>query len=84
MPGGAGKTRDVSRTGIYFETETSIPPGTILHLIVDWPTGSDEKTRIDWIVDGVVVRSTSSGTALHIMRQRFERRPLDSERLLAG
>jgi len=71
--GGDGKIQDVSRAGMFFESDAVIPPGTVLRLIVEWPVRFQGKTRLDWVVDGVVLRSTPSGTAVNIMRQRFER-----------
>ena len=81
---GEGTIQNVSRTGILFDSGTAIPPGTVLRLIVDWPVRFQNKTHVDWIVDAVVVRSTSSGTAINIMRQRFERQSQGKEKKLAG
>jgi hypothetical protein len=74
IEGGEGKIQDVSRAGIFLKSSAVIPPGTVLRLIVEWPVRFQGKTRVDWIVDGVVLRSTSSGMAVNIIRQRFERR----------
>jgi hypothetical protein len=73
IQGGEGKIHDVSHSGIFFESNTAVPPGMVLRLVVEWPVRFQGKTSVDWIVDGVVVRSTVSGMALKIMRQRFER-----------
>ena len=81
---GQGKIQDVSRTGIFFESNTVVPPGSVVRLIVDWPVRFQNKTPVDWIVDGIAVRSTASGTAINIMRQRFERRAQGKEKKLAG
>jgi len=82
--GGKGKIQDVSRSGIFFESNTAGPPDSVLRLAVDWPVRFQNKTHIDWIVDAAVVRSTPSGTAINIMRQRFERRLQGKRRKLAG
>ena len=81
---GEGKIRDVSRSGIFFESDTLVSPGSVLRLIVDWPVRFRNKTRVDWIVDAIVVRSTPSGTAVTIMRQRFERQPQGKVKKMAG
>jgi len=73
IQGGEGKTHDVSHRGIFFESNAAVPPGTVLRLVVEWPIRFQGNTSVDWVVDGVVVRSTVSGMALNIMRQRFER-----------
>jgi hypothetical protein len=81
---GEGKTQDISRAGILFESAKTLEPNTVLRLIVDWPVRFQGKTRVNWIVDAVVVRSSPSGTAVNIMRQRFERRFKRKEERLAG
>lgn len=70
---GQVKIHNVCRTGIFFECSLLIPPGSVLQLVIDWPVMFDGKTPVQWIVDCVVVRSTASGAAVQIMRQRFER-----------
>ena len=70
---GEVKIQNVCRAGIFFESPVVIPPGSVLQLVVDWPVLFEGKTHLQWVVDGIVVRSTSSGTAVQIMRQRFER-----------
>jgi hypothetical protein len=84
VEGGDGKIQDVSRTGIFFESPAALPPSTVLRLVVDWPVRFQGKTHIDWIVDGVVVRNSSSGTAVNIMRQRLERRSQTKKEKLVG
>src|SRR5262245_950304 len=73
VPGGNGRIHDVSRSGLFFESGAVLPAGTVLRLFVDWPVRFQGKTRVGWVVDGVVMRSTDSGTAVNIMRQWFER-----------
>ena len=84
IEGGDGKIQDVSRAGMFFESDAVIPPGTVLRLIVAWPIRFQGKTRLDWIVDGVVLRSGPSGTAVNIMRQRFERGAQSKRKKLAS
>ena len=81
---GEGKIRDVSRSGIFFESSTIVPPGSVLQLTVDWPVRFQNKTRVDWIVDAVVVRNTQFGMGINIMRQRFERQVHVKQKKLAG
>ena len=76
---GEGKIQDVSRAGILFQSTAVIPPGTVLRLVVPWPFPFRGKTPVDWIVDGVVLRHTPSGTAMNIMRHRFEGRARQNE-----
>ena len=78
---GEGKIQDISRGGIFFESASVIPPGTVLRLVVDWPVRFQGKTRVEWIVDGVVLRSTPAGTAVNIMRQRLERRSTKQKKM---
>lgn len=69
--GGKGKILDVSTGGIYFQCDRIMAPDTVVHLVVDWAMSAKP---MDWIVDCVVVRSDSEGTAVVIMRHRFEPR----------
>jgi hypothetical protein len=83
--GGDGKIHDVSRGGICFECgDAIISPGTALRLIVEWPVRFQGKTHLDWVVDGVVLRSNPMGTAMNIMRQRFERGAQNKRKRLAS
>ena len=70
---GDGKIHNVSRAGMFLECAEAIPAGTAVRLVVEWPVQFEGKTRVEWIVDGLVVRSDSSGMAVNIIRQRFER-----------
>jgi len=84
VKGGDGKTQDISRAGILFESAKTLEADMVLRLIVDWPVRFQGKTRVKWIVDAVVVRSSALGTAVNIMRQRFERPVKRKEERLAG
>jgi hypothetical protein len=81
---GVGRIRNVSGAGIFFESPTVLPVGGVLRMIVDWPVRFEGKVRVDWVVDAVVVRSTASGTAVSIMRHRFERRSRGKEKKMTG
>src|SRR5215472_7973116 len=72
VKGGHGRIHDVSRGGIFFVTDAVLPLGTTLRLLVEWPVRFQGKTRLEWVVDGTVLRSTALGTAVNIRRQRFE------------
>src|SRR5262245_21372362 len=80
---GAGKIQNVCRSGLFFECPIVIPPGSVLQLVIDWPVLFEGKTPVQWVVDCVVVRSTSAGTAVQIMRQKFERN-MQKKRKWAG
>lgn len=84
IEGGQGTIRDVSRTGVFLESPLALPPGTVLQLTVDWPVRFRGKTRVDWIVDAVVVRSSFGGVAATIMRHQFKRRTGTQKESLAG
>jgi len=70
---GEVKIQNVCRAGIFFESPVIVPPGSVLQLVIDWPVLFEGKTPVQWVVDCIVLRSMSSGTAVQIMRQRFER-----------
>jgi hypothetical protein len=81
---GVGQIRNVSGAGIFFESPTVLPIGGALRMTVEWPVRFEGRVRIDWIVDAVVVRSTAAGTAVSIMRHRFERRLRSKEKKMTG
>lgn len=81
---GRGQVLDVSRTGIFFQSRGVIAPGSVLHLIVAWPAPFGAAEKVEWILDGTVVRSDHRGTAVTIMRYRFERRSRRKRKDLAS
>jgi hypothetical protein len=84
IDGGEGKIHDVSRSGLFFESSSVVSPGTVVRLVAAWPVRFQGKTRVDWVVDGVVLRSTAFGMAVNIMRQRFERGAQTKRKKLAS
>jgi hypothetical protein len=84
VDGGDGRIHDVSRAGMFFQSSAFIPPGSVVRAIVEWPVRFQGKTRIDWIVEGIVVRSGPSGTALDIRRQHFERAATSRRKKMAS
>jgi len=81
---GVGRIQNVSGAGLFFESTTVLPVGGALRMTVEWPVRFEGKVRIDWIVDAVVVRSTAAGTAVSILRHRFERRLRNKEKKMTG
>jgi|SRR5437868_7884526 c-di-GMP-binding flagellar brake protein YcgR len=83
---GSGITRDVSAGGMLFEPNQvlSLDPGNVIHVIAKWPVRYQRTTRVDWIVDGIVVRSDARGIAVEIHKQHLERRAQSRTKKHAG
>ena len=83
---GSGVTRDVSAGGLYFEPGQQLPvtPGSVIHVIAKWPVRFQRTVHVDWIVDGIIVRTDERGIAVEILKQHFERRARSSTERQAG
>ena len=81
---GEGVIRNASSEGLFFQTDQSLPVGSDVHLVAKWPVRFRRTTRIDWIVEGHVVRSDPRGAAVEILNQHLERRSRRKTERLAG
>ena len=79
---GIGRTRNISRRGILFETTDTLPlPRAEVELLVQWPFRLDGVCRLRLVIQGRVVRSPSVRnrscllppcTGLHYVNNFFE------------
>jgi hypothetical protein len=73
---GMGQTIDVSSSGVRFKSQAPIAPGRHVRLLVDWPILLDGSAKLQLVVEGTVVRSNETETALRVVRHVFKtRRP---------
>ena len=64
---GNGKTRDISATGIFFETEAHFEPGSTIDLIVDLDAPADRHQRRRLLkYQGEIVRVEQHGTRVGV------------------
>ena len=68
-------TADISSGGVFFRTETPLPVGKWIELLIDWPVLLNHQCPIRLVVHGRVRRSDARGTAVEIVRHDFRLRP---------
>jgi hypothetical protein len=70
---GIGMLRDLSSGGLFFTSQTRLPPGAEVQITVDWPPVTDSKWSPKLLVSGSVLRSEPGGVAVKISRYEFRR-----------
>jgi len=73
---GSGTTIDISSSGVSFTADKSLAVGQRLRVGIDWPAQLHGGVQLQLVVDGIVVRTADSVTALYIERQEFRTRRL--------
>ena len=68
---GAGHTRNISTSGVLFETNQPLRVGELVRLSVEWPALLEGVHQMILIVQGRVVRSESRGWALRMTKTEF-------------
>jgi c-di-GMP-binding flagellar brake protein YcgR len=76
---GAGRTVNISSSGVLFTTERPLAPGERLELSMNWPAQLDHKHPLKLVAAGRVIRA-SNGTAA-IVIERYEFRTQGASRL---
>jgi hypothetical protein len=77
---GAGKTLNMSSTGVLFTTERTLHPGERVELSVAWPAHLDNKCPLKLVMVGRVIRSLDNVAAITV--ERYEFRTQGSQRHL--
>jgi hypothetical protein len=71
---GAGRTLNMSSSGILFTTAAQLPIGRRVELSVDWPAQLNEVCGLKLVALGRVVRSTTEASAIRIDKYDFRTR----------
>jgi len=71
---GAGRTLNMSSSGILFTTEQTLLPGRRLELAINWPAQLDNRCALKLVARGRVVRFEGHAAALEIMQHEFRTR----------
>ena len=71
---GAGRTIDMSSSGLSFTADKLLPTGVKLDLAIDWPVELDGGVGLQLIVSGGVVRANGTAASLQIERHQFKTR----------
>ena len=74
---GAGRTLNISSTGVLFTTEHPLTPGDRLELSINWPAQLDHKCPLKLVTAGHVVRVDNGNAAIAINRYEFRTQGLN-------
>ena len=70
---------DISSGGVLLKGDRILPNRAAIQLRIDWPVLLDNRCRLRLVIDGIIIRSGPSGTAVKIMRHDFRIRPKNAE-----
>lgn len=70
----AGKTLNISSSGVLFTTVETLLPGRRVELAIDWPAQLDNKCALKLVARGRVVRHEGDRAALEILQHEFRTR----------
>jgi hypothetical protein len=68
---GAGRTANISSSGVWFSTESMLTTGMPVELSMTWPVLLNESCPMKLMIYGCVVRSNEKGAAVAIERYEF-------------
>ncbi|PWU11619.1 MAG: hypothetical protein C5B51_02240 [Terriglobia bacterium] len=68
---GAGKTLNISSSGVWFTTENMLTIGMPVELSMNWPVLLNDSCPMKLMIYGCVVRSNEKGAAVAIERYEF-------------
>ena len=68
---GAGKTLNISSSGVLFTSDHDFPVGTRLEVAISWPAQLNEKCLLNLVARGRVTRQQEGQLALQIQQYEF-------------
>lgn len=68
---GSGRTVNISRGGVFFESDRPLPEHGEIDLVVNWPFLLDDACPLKLIVRGRIVRSDKKGSAVRMRSYDF-------------
>ena len=68
---GSGTTCDMSTTGLSFRCRRSLPVGSHVELMIDWPSRYGDVYPIELQVTGFIVRSDRGRIAVRVTSRKF-------------
>ena len=75
---GAGRTLNLSSSGILFESDEALPPGMSIRLSLNWPAQLNDRVGLTLCINGRTIRSSGRCNAIEIMSHEFRTRPLSA------
>lgn len=68
---GTARTRNMGSGGVFIEGSEILAPGAKVDLSIDWPAVLDGRCLLRLAVRGKVLRSSTSGTAIRILKYEY-------------
>jgi hypothetical protein len=68
---GAGKTLNISSSGVLFTCDHDLPVGTRLEVSISWPAQLNEKCLLNLVARGRITRHTKGQLARQIQQYEF-------------
>jgi hypothetical protein len=68
---GAGRTKDMSSSGLWFTAASELPAGMPVELSMNWPVLLNDRCAMKLMIYGCIVRSDGKGAAVAIERYEF-------------
>jgi hypothetical protein len=68
---GVGHTVNMSSSGLLFECEHTLPPGTRIEATLEWPSLLDESIPLQLVTVGRIVRSEGSTCGMAFVQYQF-------------
>ncbi len=68
---GAGKTLNISSSGVLFTSDHDLPVGTRLEVSISWPAQLNERCLLNLVARGRITRHTKGQLALQIQQYEF-------------
>jgi hypothetical protein len=68
---GVGRTINISSHGVWFTTETMLPPGLPVELSMNWPVLLNDSCAMKLMIFGCVIRSSERGAVVAVERYEF-------------
>ena len=66
-----GTTVNISSGGILFETHSELKKREVVHMAIRWPVRLDDRSPLQILVNGRVVRRSECHTAVEIVQYEF-------------
>lgn len=75
-----GETSDINSGGVRFHVQETFPVGATVELLIKWPTPWPDTFPLKLVLEGRVVHSDESRTAVQTLRYRFGTRTMTAIR----
>jgi hypothetical protein len=67
----------MSTTGLSFRCRRTLPVGSHIELMIDWPSSAEDGGSIELQITGFVVRAESGKTGVRLTSHRFKVAPME-------